>query len=239
MRDEVRTVEAFYDAPVGTDTGRLLGRHLLAAWPELVGQRLLGIGHAAPFLPLWDARTSLAVSARLGLSGVALGLHQRYGRECVVSETALPFPDLSFDRVLMIHALETSHAGGELLRAVWRVLRDDGKLLLVVPNRRGVWALSDTTPFGQGRPFSQRQLWRQLAQCMFHVERSGTALYPPPFPPLHRRKVGDLLERAGSAVLPTCGGVVIVEAVKDLWGGLPLTREGVRTQPTRQVVGAG
>ena len=39
-----------------------------------------------------------------------------------------------------------------LLRECWRVLRDDGRLLVVVPNRLGSWALFDHTPFGQGRP---------------------------------------------------------------------------------------
>ena len=46
----------------------------------------------------------------------------------------------------------------ELLREMWRVLAPNGRLLIVVPNRRGLWARVDTTPFGYGSPFSRSQL---------------------------------------------------------------------------------
>ncbi|MFC7551494.1 methyltransferase domain-containing protein [Pseudoroseomonas wenyumeiae] len=72
----------------------------------------------------------------------------------LVEETELPFPDFCFDDVLLVHGLETAENGRRLLREVWRVLKEDGRLLVVVPNRRGIWAHSDTTPFGQGRPYS-------------------------------------------------------------------------------------
>ncbi|NHO33090.1 methyltransferase domain-containing protein [Acetobacter sp. LMG 1636] len=222
MQDEVRTAAAFYTGSAGERTVHLLGPYLTQRWPDLKGQRLLGLGFAAPYLPLWDGQTALSVSARLDSATQCEAGRMQYCRECVVSGRQLPFDDLSFDRVLMIHALETSHAGHELLRAVWKVLRDDGRLLLVVPNRRGVWAFSDTTPFGQGTPFSQRQLRVRLEQSMFHVENSRTGLYPPPFPRLGGRRAGEAIEKAGRSVLPTFGGAVIVEAVKNIWGGLPL-----------------
>ena len=55
-------------------------------------------------------------------------------------------------------ALETAERVRPLLREMWRVLAPEGRLILVVPNRRGVWARLDKTPFGQGRPYSRRQL---------------------------------------------------------------------------------
>ena len=238
MQDEVRSANVFYEAATGVGAVRLLARHLTAAWPELSGQNLLGIGYTQPFLPLWEAQASFIVAAHLG-NGMSSSSRRSSYAECLIDGASLPFPDLSFHRVLMVHALETTQTSRDLLRAVWKVMRDDGKLLLVVPNRRGMWAHSDTTPFGQGTPFSPRQIREQMRESMFHVESCGTALYPPPFPPLHRSRLGDFIEKAGSMVLPACGGVVIVEAVKDMWGGLPVTRTNTCFDLVRQVMPTG
>ena len=62
----------------------------------------------------------------------------------------LPFPDLAFDRILVIHGVEPYGHDERLLRELWRVLKDDGRLLVVAPNRMGLWAHVDSTPFGQG-----------------------------------------------------------------------------------------
>ena len=48
-----------------------------------------------------------------------------------------------------------------------------GRLLIVVPNRRGVWARSDTTPFGHGRPYSRSQITHLLARGLVHADGMG------------------------------------------------------------------
>ena len=88
---------------------------------------------------------------------------------CTAEEDALPFPDLLFDRVLLVHGLEAAENARRLLREVWRVLKDDGRLLVVAPNRRGMWAHVESTPFGHGQPYSPGQLGRLLAAS--HVPR--------------------------------------------------------------------
>src|SRR6185295_1560762 len=90
------------------------------------------------------------------------------------------FADLSFDRVLLIHALEGAEQLRPMLREVWRVLAGGGRLLAVAPNRRGVWARSDRTPFGHGQPYSLGQLSRLLRDTLFTPVQSAAALFPPP-----------------------------------------------------------
>ena len=99
---------------------------------------------------------------------------------CTAEEDALPFPDLCFDRILLVHGLEAAENARRLLREVWRVLKDDGRLLVVAPNRRGMWAYVESTPFGQGQPYSPGQIGRLLAASLFRVERRDTALFVPP-----------------------------------------------------------
>ena len=109
-----------------------------------------------------------------------------------------------------------------MLRELWRVLKDDGRLLVVVPNRRGMWAHVEATPFGHGQPYSFGQIGRLLADTMFRVERRDTALY---VPPMHLRLVlrsARLWERGGRLLAPQLAGVTITEAVKDVYAAMPI-----------------
>src|SRR5208282_3715500 len=90
--------------------------------------------------------------------------------------------DAAVDRVLLVHALEMSADPVGLLREAWRVLSGGGRLLAVVPNRRGLWARIDTTPFGQGRPYSRSQITNLLRETWFTPTGWGEALYVPPIP---------------------------------------------------------
>jgi hypothetical protein len=119
-----------------------------------------------------------------------------------------------------------------MLREVWRVLKDDGRLLVVAPNRIGLWAHWDSTPFGQGQPYSPGQIGRLLAASLFRVERRDTALYVPPTAWRVVLRSARLIERVGRGVVPTLAGVTLTEAVKDVYAAMPL-RETVR----RRVVG--
>jgi SAM-dependent methyltransferase len=150
---------------------------------------------------------------------------------CTAEEDALPFPDLMFDRVLLVHGLEAADNARRLLRETWRVLKDDGRLLVVAPNRSGMWVYWESTPFGHGQPYSFGQLGRLLAATLFRVERRDTALY---FAPMNSRlilRAAPLFERAGRRLMPGVAGVTLTEAVKDVYAAMPL-----RPVPRRRLV---
>ncbi|MGH7119548.1 MAG: methyltransferase domain-containing protein [Acetobacteraceae bacterium] len=221
MAMDVATAADFYATRQGTVTARLIRQRLSALWPDLTGQELLGLGYATPYLRLWreGARRCIALSpAQAGAARWPAGLANL---SCTAEEDALPFPDLSFDRILVIHGLEGAENARRMLRELWRVLRDDGRLLLIVPNRRSPWAYVEATPFGQGQPYSPGQLGVLLAASLFRVERRDTALY---LPPLKRRLIlrsAPLWERSGRRLAPQFAGVTISEAVKDCFAAVP------------------
>ncbi|MBN9274660.1 MAG: ubiquinol oxidase subunit II, partial [Mesorhizobium sp.] len=56
----------------------------------------------------------------------------------LVFDEDLPLVDSSIDRVLMVHSLEHAENPRETLMELWRVLAPGGRLVIVVPNRRGM-----------------------------------------------------------------------------------------------------
>src|SRR5690242_9129998 len=180
MATDAHAAADFYSTARGAVAARLLRGRLAALWPDPEGQSILGIGYAAPYLRLWREHAVRCIALTPAQVGVARWPPGAPNLSCTAEEDSLPFPDLSFDRVLLVHGLEAAENARRLLREVWRVLKDDGRLLVVAPNRRGLWAHVETTPFGQGQPYSASQIGRLLAASMFHVEQRDTALYMPP-----------------------------------------------------------
>lgn len=214
MSGEVHGLAEFYRAPLGRVAARLLRGRLTALWPDLTGLDLLGLGWADPYLALWPGRAG----RRLAFAPEGLGLLPGSAQ---VQDRHLPLPDRCMDRIILVHALEASEGAHALLRECWRVLRDDGRLLVVAPNRLGWWALFDHTPFGQGRPYSRGQLARLMEAQLFHVLRREAALFVPPFPWRFALQGAGLWEAWGRAVARRFAGVTLIEAEKDMFAALP------------------
>src|SRR3546814_17952364 len=97
----------------------------------------------------------------------------------LAEEVELPFADLSVDRMILVHAVETAEQLRPMMREVWRVLTGSGRIIVVVPSRRGLWARFDNNPFGSGRPYSASQLRRLMRETLFTPMRSSSALSVP------------------------------------------------------------
>jgi hypothetical protein len=79
----------------------------------------------------------------------------------------------------------------------------------------------DSTPFGQGHPYSQSQIDRLLASGMFRPERRDRALFTPPTQMRLVLKTSRFWETAGHALAPQLAGVTLTEAVKDVYAAVP------------------
>jgi len=231
MPTDANATADFYATRQGAVAAALLRQRLQELWPSLTGQSVLGVGYAAPYLRLWRDQAYRCVALTPAQLGAARWPPGAPTLSCTAEEDALPFADLSFDRILLVHGLEAAENARRLLREVWRVLKDDGRLLVVAPNRRGMWAHVESTPFGQGQPYSPGQIGRLLAAAMFHVERRDTALYVPPTRVRLILRSARLFERGGRRLVPRLAGVTITEAAKDLFGAVP-----AKTLPRRRMV---
>ena len=128
----------------------------------------------------------------------------------LVDETELPLQDCSVDRILLVHAIEASEYQRDMLREAWRVLTSGGRLMVVAPNRRGIWARFERTPLGWGHPYSKAQLSRLLRDNMFTPTRSARALFMPPLRSRTLLRSAPAWERIGRRWFPTFFGVVLL-----------------------------
>ena len=135
----------------------------------------------------------------------------------LTDELDLPFPDLSMDRVLLVHALECAERVRPLMREVWRVLSDSGSLLVVVPNRRGIWTRFERTPFGHGQPYSHAQISRLLRESLFTPVQSHAALFVPPTRSRMVLSSAPAWEEIGQRWFPAFSGIVMAEARKQIY----------------------
>jgi SAM-dependent methyltransferase len=143
----------------------------------------------------------------------------------------MPLPDNAVDRVLLIHSLEMTQDAAALLREAWRVLSAGGRLMAVVPNRRGVWARMDTTPFGHGRPYSRSQITSLLRETWFTPTGWDEALYVPPIARNWFLRTAVAWERTGATLSAPFAGVHIVEATKQVYRPIPARRVKRRLIP--------
>ena len=76
--------------------------------------------------------------------------------------------------------------------------------------------MAEATPFAAGRPYLRGQLGRLLTSAMFTPAAWSSALFLPPTRRKFLIRAAGAWEQAGSQVLPGFGGVMLVEAHKEI-----------------------
>ena len=236
----------YYRTQLGRVAQRAIRDQVVRLWPttpaRLAGQTVAGFGFAVPLLRPYLADARRVVGMMPGPQGVMPWPAGMENVSVLCEETSWPLPTGLVDRLAIMHGLETSEQPSGVLEEAHRVLGPGGKVLIVVPNRAGLWSRRDITPFGFGRPYSGAQLESQLKRHGFTPERSLTVLHVPPSGAPFWLRTADFWERTGRRLPWLSGGVLMVEASKQVYaptrGGLgavvkkPLSvLEGVRGSP--------
>ncbi len=226
--NDIVDLRSFYATLLGRLAERSIAMTLSSLWTPLPNERLVGLGYTLPWLERFGADADRVFAFMPAAQGAVNWPPGGPSSTVLVFDEELPLVNSSVDRVLVVHALEHAENPHETLKEAWRVLAPGGRLVLVVPNRRGVWARFEHTPFGTGRPFSRGQLIELLRETNFTPSTMAEALH---FPPSRRRfvlKLHNILERAGRRFWPIFAGAIVVEAQKRLYQGVPVTQRASR-----------
>lgn len=228
---DVVDLRTFYAAPLGGMARRFLSKIVQDRWETCSGLSVLGIGYASPYLAHFREGAVRTLAFMPAEQGVVNWPTTGASASALVETTMLPLPDSCIDRVLVVHALELCEQPRELLSEAWRILTPGGRLILIAPNRGGLWSRVDMTPFGHGQPYSRGQLRELMRETMFSPIHWSEALYCAPFARRILLRLAPALERFGARFSLPGAGVLVVEATKQLYRPVGLRRVQRRALP--------
>ena len=150
MAVDILELAEFYAGLDGARARVQIVEKIDALWPDPQAEPVLGFGYVLPYADaLWpDAVWHLCMPAQ---QGVLVEDRPAGARAALVDEGLLPLRDGALARAIIIHGLEAANHSNALLNEIWRILVPNGRAIFVVPNRTGMWARRDATPFGAGR----------------------------------------------------------------------------------------
>ncbi|MEQ1945123.1 class I SAM-dependent methyltransferase [Mesorhizobium sp. VNQ89] len=228
MNSDIVDLRSFYSSLLGRLADRAIAMALSSIWTKLPNERLVGLGYALPWLDRFGTDCERVFAFMPATQGAVVWPAGGPSATALVFDEELPLVDSSIDRMLLVHSLEHAESPRETLKEVWRVLSPNGRIVIVVPNRRGVWARFEHTPFGTGRPFSRTQLNELLREANFTPSAWSEALLFPPSKKRFMMRFHNILERTGRRLWPIFSGVIIVEAQKRLYQGVPVAKRASR-----------
>ncbi len=231
MAIDVTDLRAFYASPLGRVASRFVGRMVRERWANCAGFSMVGIGYATPYLNPFRDEAVRVLGFMPAEQGVVNWPEDGPAASALVETTMLPLPDSCMDRVLVVHALEMSDRPHDFLTEIWRVLTPGGRLIVVAPNRQGLWARFDRTPFGHGKPYSKSQLRELLRESLFSPLNWAESLYVPPFERGFLLRSAPAFERIGVRFGLPGGGVHLLEATKQLYRPIGIRRAARRVVP--------
>ena len=239
MQYVTQSPESFYGTPQGHVCATLVGERMRWLWPDLHGLHVAGMGWAGPCLAQLDEGGGqyVAINGWSTTTRLAARAGRLYGvPACEAEITATPFRTGAFDRVVLVHALRGRDNPLPALREAARIMREDGRLLLAVPSRLLGCSRLHGTAFAQDRAFTRRAVRRVLAAAMLRAERWDELLFMPAWLACRSVSGGRRMDVAGKVLCPGAGGVLLVEAVHDLYSARPLPVTGLRRWLARAVM---
>ncbi|MDC9700674.1 MAG: methyltransferase domain-containing protein [Alphaproteobacteria bacterium] len=219
----------FYKTALGKTTCELVTRELRMLWENLSDMTLLGIGYACPYLEIFTTETPRIGNIMPATQGAIRWSTASWNQTLLGEPTNLPFPDGSIDRLILAHVLELHPAPHALLRESWRILKPEGRLIVLVPNKYSPWAYLFTTPFGGKYLYSCAQVEMIMRNALFRISSHNTALGTFPFSEQSSKSPLNRHGRTGCVFFPGTAGLLIIEGKKDVYCPINIRKESKKS----------
>ena len=149
---DVLSLQSFYGSPLGGVARRLIGRVIRERWDSSAGLSIAAVGYGAPYLDRFrdGARRCLALmpANRASRSGRKpdVAPQRSSTRKCCRCLTAPSTGCCSLTR------WRRPIGRTRCSKNSWRITAPEGRMIVIVPSRRGVWARTDSTPTDRACP---------------------------------------------------------------------------------------
>lgn len=238
MALDIVDLQEFYATALGQQCRRRIHSMIKSVWPDLDQLSLLGMGYPIPYLDVYRHKAERVCVMMNAPQGIVHWPSEEKNLTALIDYDAIPLADQSFDRILVVHSLEHAHLPHAYLRELWRILKDNGRIFVITPNRRSIWAQLDDSPFGHGNPYTMSQLSKVLREFQFTPLQSVRGLYI--FPTYHRSLHSSfpIFDWIGPLLFTKFSGLVGIEAIKQVYGGVyfkekkPLMASLIRARTT-------
>lgn len=217
MYVDVETLNSFYKTDIGFRVSETLKLELDSRNLFCRKALVASFGYSLPYLPKFLSLNHQIFVFMPARQGIFEWSENKNCCKLLMEDYIFPLKNNIIDDFLLIHMLEFSQNAELMLKEIWRVLKPEGRLIIIVPNRKGIWSFYEHTPFGHGVPYSRMQLQNLLKKTNFTLENLQESLYF--FP--KKNKVLHLLSRFHMSLSTTqfdyFGGVLLVEAKKNVY----------------------
>ena len=115
MHIDVVELEEFYKTQLGHLVQRSVRARVRELWPNVDRDAVLGLGFPNPIMARYGRESHRALIAQPAGQGADWWRPRGRNATTLVFEDALPFPDLSFDRIIALHLLENTESLGATL----------------------------------------------------------------------------------------------------------------------------
>lgn len=214
MAVDLLELKRFYSTKLGRLARHYMAIQLREKLRGTASKRVIALGYGTPFMHLISRNAESVSQFMPQTQGVERWPHDAPNQSALVDPLELPLPDSFADVIMCTHLFEAAYDREELMRELWRIGAPDAQLIIITPNRRGLWANRDNTPFGHGNPFSRSQLTRLLKEFSYRPVQWDYALYLPPTKLNLALKFAGLCEKLGHITNVGFAGVHIVLAQK-------------------------
>ena len=227
MYVDIISLRTFYNSPLGREVQKTILPIIEEKKLFVQGQISAGFGYSLPYFPVrehWPASGDF-----FALMPSKIGSYcwpdKDHNLTILVQEDMLPLGCSTIDNFLLVHLLEFAADTHSVLQEIWRVLLPHGRVVLIVPNRLGLWAQCSDTPFGHGFSYYRLQIQKLLQDCGFKICDFQEGLK---FSPFNRSTHGfamDVYGKMRTKFFPNMGGVLVIEAQKDIYSAIAIQKE--------------
>jgi SAM-dependent methyltransferase len=215
MTCNVKKLTDFYKTPLGEVVQVYVNDIIKKFIPETTkNQFILGLGYVIPYLTKNLIQKNTILSFTLDKMGGITWPNTECSQTAIVHCHNLPIANKVVDRLLIVHGLECCENREKLLKEINRIIAPDGEILIVFPNKAGIWSHTSGTPFAYGEHYTMSQLNTILSKNGFTITSEERFLYFPPTQSLYTQAFFAPVEMMGSYFIPYFSGLNAITAKK-------------------------